>query len=51
MNAQHSIVDNNEDLYIKQMEIDTQKEIVALQMERERQKIRDEKKLVDEIYN
>lgn len=32
------------------MEIDTQKEILALKDEQERQKIRDEKKLVDEIY-
>ena len=27
MNAQQNIVENNEELYIKQMELDTQKEI------------------------
>jgi len=30
LNAQQDIVENNEDLYIRQMELDTQKEIQAL---------------------
>ena len=51
MNAQQSVIENNEEMYIKQMDIDTQKEITALNMERERQTRRDEKKLVDGIYN
>jgi len=50
INAQQALVDNNEEKLLRQMELDTSKEIQAFKEEEERQKIRDERKLVDEIY-
>lgn len=51
MEAEAAMVENQDELLIQQMEIDTKKAIIEQKEEEERQKIRDERKLVDEIYN
>ena len=51
MNAQQEIVENNEEFFIRQMDLDTKKEMLAIKQEQERQKIRDEKKEIEKIYN
>ena len=50
INAQQSLIQNNEEHLLMQMELDTAKGIQVFKEEEARQKIRDERKLVDEIY-
>jgi len=51
LEAERDLVENAEELLIRQMDVDTSKAIVEQKQEEKRQKIRDERKLVDEIYN
>jgi len=50
INAQQSLIQNNEEYLLMQMELDTAKGIQVFKEEEARQKIRDEKKLIDEFY-
>ena len=44
-------MENDEEHIIRQMEVDTQKGMIAIREEEERKKLRDEKKEIDGIYN
>ena len=48
--AEQSLIHNKEENLLQQMELDTMKGVEAFREEEARQKLRDERKLVDEIY-
>ena len=48
--AEQSLIHNKEENMLQQMELDTMKGVEAFREEEARQKLRDERKLVDEIY-